>query len=96
VTGEWRKLHSEELHSLYTSPDFIRQVKLRQMRWAVRTSEMSVSFNIPEDSKLHTRHRDNLKYHIKLINFHADFFLNCILMSYCLSLKFLGFSPRGF
>jgi hypothetical protein len=27
VTGEWRKLHSEELHSLYSSPDNIRQVK---------------------------------------------------------------------
>jgi hypothetical protein len=27
VTGEWRKLHSEELHNLYLSPDIIRQVK---------------------------------------------------------------------
>jgi hypothetical protein len=27
VTGEWRKLHSEELHNLYSSPDIIRQVK---------------------------------------------------------------------
>jgi hypothetical protein len=34
VTGEWRKLHSEELPSLYSSPDIIRQIKLRQMRWA--------------------------------------------------------------
>jgi hypothetical protein len=34
VTGEWRKLHSEELHSLYSSPDIIRQVKSRRMRWA--------------------------------------------------------------
>jgi hypothetical protein len=33
VTGEWRKLHSEELHNLYSSPD-IRQVKSRRMRWA--------------------------------------------------------------
>jgi hypothetical protein len=29
VTGEWRKLHSEELHNLYLSPDIIRQVKSR-------------------------------------------------------------------
>jgi hypothetical protein len=29
VTGEWRKLHSEELHNLYSSPDIIRQVKSR-------------------------------------------------------------------
>jgi hypothetical protein len=30
VTGEWRKLHSEELHNLYLSPDIIRQVKSRE------------------------------------------------------------------
>jgi hypothetical protein len=30
VTGEWRKLHSEELHNLYLSPDIIRQVKSSQ------------------------------------------------------------------
>jgi hypothetical protein len=40
VTGEWRKLHSEELHNLYSSPDIIRQVKSRQMRWAGRVARM--------------------------------------------------------
>jgi hypothetical protein len=34
VTGEWRKLHNEELHKLYSSPDIIRHVKWRRMRWA--------------------------------------------------------------
>jgi hypothetical protein len=34
MTGEWRKLHSEELHNFYTSPDIIRQVMSRRMRWA--------------------------------------------------------------
>jgi hypothetical protein len=34
LTGEWRKLHNEELHNLYSSPDIIRQVKSRRMRWA--------------------------------------------------------------
>jgi hypothetical protein len=32
VTGEWRKVHNEELHNLYLSPDIIRQVKSRRMR----------------------------------------------------------------
>jgi hypothetical protein len=34
VTGEWKKLHNEELHILYPSPDIIRQIKSRRMRWA--------------------------------------------------------------
>jgi hypothetical protein len=31
--GEWRKLHSGELHNLYSSIDIIRQIKSRRMRW---------------------------------------------------------------
>jgi hypothetical protein len=34
VTGDWRKLHNEELHNLYSSPNIIRMIKLRRMRWA--------------------------------------------------------------
>jgi hypothetical protein len=40
VTGEWRKLHNEQLHNLYSSPDIIRQVKSRRMRWAGRVARM--------------------------------------------------------
>jgi hypothetical protein len=40
VTREWRKLHSEELHNLYSSPDIIRQVKSRRMRWAGHVAHM--------------------------------------------------------
>jgi hypothetical protein len=40
VTGEWRKLHGEELHNLYSSPDIIRQVKSRRMRWAGYVARM--------------------------------------------------------
>jgi hypothetical protein len=34
LTGGWRKVHSEELHSLYSSPDAVRTIKSRRMRWA--------------------------------------------------------------
>jgi hypothetical protein len=32
MTGEWRKLHNEELHDLYSSPSIIRIIELRRMR----------------------------------------------------------------
>jgi hypothetical protein len=34
VTGEWGKLHSEELHNLYSSPNIILQIKSMRIRWA--------------------------------------------------------------
>jgi hypothetical protein len=34
VTGDWRKLHNEELHNLYSSPSITRMIKSRWMRWA--------------------------------------------------------------
>ena len=34
VTGEWRKLHKEELRDLYSLPNIVRVVKLRRMMWA--------------------------------------------------------------
>jgi hypothetical protein len=34
VTGEWKKLHNEELNELYSLPNIMRVVKSRRMRWA--------------------------------------------------------------
>ncbi|KAJ4446005.1 hypothetical protein ANN_12691 [Periplaneta americana] len=43
VTGEWRKLHNVELHALYSSPDIIRNIKSRRLRWAGHVARMGES-----------------------------------------------------
>ena len=40
VTGEWRKLHNEELNYLYSSPNIVRVVKSRRLRWAGHVARM--------------------------------------------------------
>jgi hypothetical protein len=40
VTGEWRKLHNEELRNLYCSPSVIRIIKSRRMRWAGQVTRL--------------------------------------------------------
>ena len=40
VTGEWRKLHNEELNDLYSLPNIVRVVKSRRMRWAEDVARM--------------------------------------------------------
>jgi hypothetical protein len=40
VTGEWRKLHKEELNDLYCSPDIVRVLKSRRTRWAGHVAGM--------------------------------------------------------
>ncbi|KAJ4436462.1 hypothetical protein ANN_16493 [Periplaneta americana] len=45
VTGEWRKLHNAEPHALYSSPDIIRNIKSRRLRWAGHVARMGESRN---------------------------------------------------
>jgi hypothetical protein len=45
VTGDWRKLHIEELHNLYSSPNIIRMIKSRRMKWSGHVSRMGEKRN---------------------------------------------------
>jgi hypothetical protein len=40
VIGDWRKLHNEELHNLYSSPNIIRIIKSRRMKWTGHIARM--------------------------------------------------------
>jgi hypothetical protein len=40
VTEEWRRLHNKELYALYSSPNIIRVIKSRRLRWAGHVSRM--------------------------------------------------------
>jgi hypothetical protein len=47
VTGEWRKLHNEELNGLYPLPNIVRVIKSRRMRWTghiARMGEVCIGF----------------------------------------------------
>jgi hypothetical protein len=46
VTGEWGKLHDEELHDLYASPSIVRIIKTRSVRWTRHVSQMGEKRNM--------------------------------------------------
>ena len=72
VTGEWKKLHNEELNDLYCSSNIVRAIKLRRMRWAGNVACMGEKRGVyrvlvgkPEGKSPLGRHRcrreDNIK-----------------------------------
>ncbi|KAJ4442256.1 hypothetical protein ANN_12122 [Periplaneta americana] len=76
ATGEWRKLHNTELHALYSSPNIIRNLKSRRLRWAGHVARMGESRNAyrvlvgrPEGKRplgrLRRRWEDNIKMDLR-------------------------------
>jgi hypothetical protein len=45
LTGDWRKLHNEEFHNSYSTPNIIRMIKSRRMRWPGHVARMGETRN---------------------------------------------------
>jgi len=78
VTGKWRKLHNEELNDLYSSPNIVRVIKYRKMRWAGHVARMgerrgvyTVVVEKPEGKRplgrLRLRWEDNIKMDLQQV-----------------------------
>jgi hypothetical protein len=76
VAGGWRRLHNDELHNLYPSPNVIRVIKSGSMRWAeqvARTGDMRSAYNSlvgkPEGSRIRgsssRRWEENIKMYLR-------------------------------
>jgi hypothetical protein len=80
LTADWRKLHNEELHNLCSSPNIIRAIKSRKMRWAGHVAQMGKTRNTykilvgkPEQTiplgRPTRRWEDNIKKILRVIGF---------------------------
>ncbi|KAJ4446810.1 hypothetical protein ANN_13508 [Periplaneta americana] len=87
VIGEWRKLHNAELHVLYPSPDIIRNIKSRRLRWAGHVARMGESRNAyrvlvgrPEGKRPLGRPRrrweDNIKVDLREVGYDGRDWIN--------------------
>jgi hypothetical protein len=83
VAREWRRLHNEELHALYSSPKIIRVNKLKRIRWerhvacmGDRTGAYRVLVERPEGKRLLVRSRrrweDNIKKDLQEVEWGMD------------------------
>ena len=83
VTGEWRKLHNEELRDLYSLPSIVQVVKSRRMRWAGHVARMGEGRGVhrvlggkPKGKRLlgRPRHRweDNIKMDLQEVGGGGD------------------------
>jgi hypothetical protein len=78
VTGEWGRLHDEELNDLYSSPNIIRVIKSRRMRWAGHVARMGegrgayrVLVGRPEGRRPLGRWEDNIKMDLQEVGWGA-------------------------
>jgi hypothetical protein len=72
VTGDWRKLHNEELHHLYSSASIIRMIMSRRMKWVGHVACMGGERNVyrimiekPEGKRPLGRWEDNIKIDLR-------------------------------
>ncbi|KAJ4433430.1 hypothetical protein ANN_15689 [Periplaneta americana] len=83
VTGEWRKLHYAEVHTLYSSPDIIRNIKSRRLRWAGHVARMGECRNayrmfiVRSEGKRpfgrpRRRWEDNIKMNLREVGYDRD------------------------
>jgi hypothetical protein len=86
VTGDWRKLHCEELHNLYSSPNIIRLIKSRRMRYSGHVARMGETRNTyrilvgkPEGKRPLRRPRrrwvDNIKMDLREIGWDGKYWI---------------------